>query len=63
MTNLQAAALWILAVPLIAVLIWLAPLALIWALNTLFHLGIPYNWSTWAASLIVGGIVGARSAK
>lgn len=29
------------------------PLALIWALNTLFKLGIDFNWNTWVAALIL----------
>lgn len=60
---MRTATVWILALPLIAIGLWLAPLALIWALNTLFHFGIAYNLSTWAAALILGGIAGSGSAK
>lgn len=36
----------------------LAPIATIWALNTLFpSLAIPYTLETWAATVIVSGIV------
>ena len=35
------------------VLIAFAPLAFIWALNTLFTLGIPYTFWTWLASLVL----------
>jgi len=34
----------------------LGPILLIWALNTLFGLGIPLTWGTWFAALIVGGV-------
>jgi len=30
------------------------PLLLIWALNALFTLGMPYTLKTWAASFIIG---------
>jgi len=34
------------------------PLASLWALNTLFPvLAIPYTFDTWAASLILGGVL------
>lgn len=35
------------------VLIFLGPLAVIWALNTLFALGIPYTFWTWLAVLVL----------
>lgn len=40
-------------VVLFAALVVIVPLALIWALNTLFGLGIPYNLWTWLAMLIL----------
>ncbi len=42
-------------------LIVFGPLASIWALNTLFPaLAIPYDFSTWAAALILGGVVAKK---
>ena len=38
---------------LIAVIV-LFPLAVVWALNTLFALGIAYSFWTWLAVLILG---------
>lgn len=51
---------------LIVVVVGLAlifvPLALIWALNTLFPaLLIPYTWSTWFAMLLITGVLSARA--
>lgn len=44
---------------LVAGLIALGPLALIWALNTLFPvLAIPYTFWTWLAALVLGATVG-----
>jgi hypothetical protein len=43
-------------------LIVLAPIATIWSLNTLFPaLAIPVTVETWAASLILGGVVGGTT--
>jgi len=51
---------------LIALLI-LMPWATIWSLNTLFPiLAIPFNFDTWCAAIILGGVVGGghfRSSK
>jgi hypothetical protein len=48
----------------VVAVIVLAPLALIWAVNTLFATGIGYTISTWAAALILGGVVGgSKSSK
>ena len=33
--------------------ILLFPLATIWALNTLFGLGIAYTWKTWLAVIVI----------
>lgn len=38
---------------LIVVLIIVGPLLTIWALNTLFSLGIAYNFYTWLATVIL----------
>lgn len=51
------------AVAVIAV-VAIVPIALIWALNTLFPaLAIPVNWSTWFAMLLVSAVLSARAAK
>ncbi len=45
-------------------LILLAPLALIWAINTLFpNVVIPYTFETWAASVIIGSVFGVGKVK
>ena len=42
----------------LVLLIIFGPLALIWALNTLFPvLAIPYTWQTWLASALVAATV------
>jgi len=46
---------------LIAVIV-LAPLVTIWALNTLFGLGIAYTFWTWAAAVWLQGIFGGAIA-
>jgi hypothetical protein len=42
---------------LVAIVIFFAPLISIWALNTLFSLGIAYTFKTWLAALVLGSIV------
>jgi hypothetical protein len=39
----------------------ISPLALVWSLNTLFALGIPYTFWTWLAMLVLGGTIGGVS--
>jgi len=42
-------------------LIAIGPLLTIWALNALFPaLAIPYSMETWAAVVILGGIISAK---
>ena len=42
-------------------LIAIGPLLTIWALNTLFPASaIPYSMETWAAVVILGGIISAK---
>lgn len=36
---------------------------LIWSLNALFHLAIPYTWETILAALIIGGLFSSGAAK
>ena len=44
---------------MILALIVVGPIATIWALNTLFPvLAIPYTLETWAAAIVLGGLVG-----
>lgn len=50
----------LLVVFLVAVIIF-SPLIVIWALNTLFLLGIPYTFWTWLATAILQGLVVARN--
>ena len=39
------------------------PLALVWALNTLFPmLNIPFTFSTWAAALVLIFVIGGNAA-
>jgi hypothetical protein len=45
----------------VILLIVLAPVATIWSLNTLFALNIPIGFDTWAAALILGGVVGGTT--
>jgi hypothetical protein len=33
------------------------PIALIWSLNALFGLGIPFTFKTWLAACVLGGVV------
>lgn len=47
----------LLALIVLIALIIFGPLAVIWALNTLFSLAIPYVIETWAAVVILCGIV------
>lgn len=47
-------------VAIVAILI-LAPLLIIWSMNTLFPvLAIPYSINTWAAATILGGLLSAK---
>lgn len=42
---------------LVVFVIIAAPVALIWSLNTLFGLNIPFTVETWIATMIVGGVL------
>ncbi len=46
-----------LAIVVIVAALVLVPFAAIWALNTLFGLGIAFTFKTWAAATILGAIV------
>lgn len=48
-------------VTLIVAIIIFAPLVIIWALNTLFGLGIEYTFWTWLAALILTSSFGKAS--
>lgn len=50
-------------VALVIVIVIFTPLAVIWALNTLFNLGIAYNFLTWLAALVLVAIFGKSSVK
>jgi len=47
---------------LLLTIIVFAPLVTIWALNTLFGLGIAYTFWTWAAAVWLQGIFGGAIA-
>ena len=53
----------ILIIVVIFTLVFLVPFAVIWALNTLFALGIPYTFWTWLAMLVVTGTFGKTNVK
>lgn len=47
----------ILVLVLVVAVVISGPLLVIWALNTIFILAIPYNLSTWFAMLVLGIVV------
>lgn len=47
----------ILVIVLIGVILILVPLGVIWAVNTLFSLMIPFTFKTYIASLILSGLI------
>lgn len=48
---------------LVALGIVFVPIAAIWSVNLLFGFAIPYTIKTWAASLILSGIVSGSTAS
>lgn len=48
---------------LVVAAIAVGPIALIWSLNTLFSLTIPFGIQTWFAALLILGFVNASKAK
>ena len=49
---------YVFGVVLVIALLILAPLAIIWSMNTLFPiLAIPYNIQTWLAAMLLAGAV------
>ncbi len=48
----------IVTVSLIIAIVIFAPLVVIWALNTLFNLGIAYSFWTWLATAVLTGTFG-----
>ena len=48
---------------IVVVILAFVPIVTIWALNTLFHLGIPYALNTWAAILVLFSILGGTRIK
>jgi hypothetical protein len=46
-----------LAILFLSAVIFFTPFCGIWALNTLFGLGIAYTFKTWLAALILGAII------
>ena len=49
-------------VVLLIVLFLLSPLATIWAVNTLFGLGIAYTFKTWLAMFLLQSVLAAGKA-
>ena len=45
----------------VVVILAVVGLAMIWALNTLFGLGIAYTFKTWCAAFLLSVIVGGSS--
>lgn len=50
-------------VALVVFVIIADPLALVWSINTLFGVGIDYNFYTWLAAFLLGGAVSGNSVK
>lgn len=53
----------LLLIVIIVALIVIGPLLLIWALNTLFGLGIAYNLWTWLAAALLAAAVKTNVSK
>lgn len=53
----------ILVLLLAAIFLVLGPIVVIWSLNTLFTLAIPYTFKTWLATFIMIMVLSARSVK
>jgi len=51
----------VLLVGIWAIVIILGPFTAIWALNTLFHLGIAYTFKTWLSILILSAMITGKS--
>ena len=62
--RMQSVSGFVILLILAILLILLAPLAVIWAINTLFPgVAIPYTFETWAASVIIGSVFGVGKVK
>jgi hypothetical protein len=62
--RMQSVSGFVILLILAIVLILFAPLAVIWAINTLFpDVAIPYTFETWAASVIIGSVFGVGKVK
>lgn len=48
---------------LVLIIIGCIPLLVLWALNTLFSLNIPYTVHTWCAAVIILGLIPASKAS
>lgn len=53
----------LLLILIVVALVAIGPLLLIWALNTLFGLGIEYNFWTWCAAFILSAAAKANVSK
>ena len=59
---------WIMIIALLALFLWLAPLVVLWAVNTLVDAAgagwqLPYTFEVWAATLVLMMVVGGGSAS
>lgn len=65
MVNTELKELMVVAFAILVVcsLIVIFPLLGIWSLNTLFGVGIPYNFATWFAALWLTALVTAKASK
>lgn len=64
MVKMQSVSGFVILLILAIVLILFAPLAVIWAINTLISTAaIPYNLETWAASVIICSVFGVGKVK
>jgi len=52
--------LFIVFIALVLQAITFVPLLLIWSLNTLFALSLPYTWATWFATLVLAVALSGR---
>lgn len=50
-------------IAVLVILVIIAPLCTIWAINTLFGLGIAYTGKTWLAALVLTTILSSASRK
>lgn len=52
---------WLVLFVIAAAAFW--PFAIIWSVNTLFGLGLPYTIQTWAAAIVVNAVLSGYGGK